>query len=103
MFTSPMPKKDTVQFHIRPARAVVNDLEALSKRFKRDSANQVAAEILRDYSQLWAAAEQAKLDTIERQTDAVTRAIREEALRGTLHEAKADPDAKPLRRKRGNE
>ena len=90
MFPSPMPRKDNVQFHVRPSRAVVNQLEELAKRFKRDSANQVAAEILRDYSTFWAAAEQAKLEVIREQTEAVTRAIQEQALRGTLVEAKAE-------------
>lgn len=100
MLANPMAKKDTVQFHIRPHRAVVNELEELSKRFKRDSANQVAVEILRDYSELWANAEQAKLDVITRQTEAVTKAIREEALRGHLHPAKAETVTTPIAKRK---
>lgn len=94
-----MAKKDTQQFHIRPARDVVNRLESLAKRFKRDSANQVAVEILRDYCELWAAAEQAKYDTIMRQQEAVTRAINAEALRKPLHEAKAETPPRNTSRK----
>lgn len=82
-----MAKKDTVTFHIRPPRNVINKLDALSKQFKRDSPNQVAVEILRDYIELWAAAEQAKYDTIVRQQEALTRAIKSEALRQPMHEA----------------
>ena len=84
MLSFPMKKKDTVQFHLRPLRDLVNRLEDLSKRFKRESANQIAVEILRDYAELWAAAEQTKQEVIVRQTEAVTKVIREEALRGTL-------------------
>ena len=51
-----MSKKDTEQFHIRPPRTVINRLAELSKKFKRDTPNQVAVEILRDYMELWAAA-----------------------------------------------
>lgn len=85
-----MAKKDTEQFHIRPPRAVINRLAELSKKFKRDTPNQVAVEILRDYMELWAAAEQTKYDTILRQQEALTRAIKSEALRHPLHEANAE-------------
>jgi len=94
MLPTPMPKKDTVQFHIRPLRSVVNDLERLAKEYQRESANQVAVEILRDYKELWAAAEKKKLEVILEQTAAVRQAIRDQALRGTLHHAKAE-EAKP--------
>jgi hypothetical protein len=87
-----MRKKDTEQFHIRPPRNLINQLDHLAKQFKRDSPNQVAVEILRDYVGLWAAAEQTKYDTILRQQEALTRAIRTEALRKPLHEAEAEAE-----------
>lgn len=90
-----MRKKDTEQFHIRPPRDVINRLDELSKKFKRDTPNQVAVEILRDYVELWAAAEQTKYDTIVRQQEALTRAIRSEALRQPMHEADAGQARKP--------
>ncbi len=83
MLAFSIAKKDTHPFHLRPLRDVTNRLDALAKRFKRESANQIAVEILRDYSELWAAAEQAKLDTIKRQTEVVTQAIK------TSHSAKS--------------
>lgn len=97
-----MANKDTAQFHIRPTRHVINRLDELSRKFKRDSPNQVAVEILRDYTELWAAAEQAKYDTIIRQQEAVTRAIKAETLRQPLHEAVAEHGKKSeaLARKR---
>lgn len=90
-----MAKKDTEQFHIRPPRDVVNRLDVLSKRFRRDSPNQVAVEILRDYTDLWEAAEQAKHDTILRQQEAVTAAIKAEMLRRPMHRAEAESMVKP--------
>jgi len=95
-----MPKKDNATFFLRPPRDVINRLDELSKKFKRDSPNQVAVEILRDYAELWAAAEQAKYDTILRQQEAVTRAIKAEALRQPLHEAVAEHGKKSEQRKR---
>jgi hypothetical protein len=89
-----MAKKDTEQFHIRPPRTVINRLDALSKKFQRESPNQVAVEILRDYVELWAAAEQAKRDTILRQQEAVTRAIKAEVLRQPMHEAETEQGTK---------
>lgn len=90
-----MRKKDTEQFHIRPPRNVINRLDELSRRFKRDTPNQVAVEILRDYMELWAAAEQTKYDTIIRQQEALTRAIKMEALQRPMHEAEAEQIKKP--------
>lgn len=90
-----MAKKDTEQFHIRPPREVINRLDQLSRRFKRDSPNQVAVEILRDYTDLWEAAEQAKYDTILRQQEAVTKAIKAETLRRPIHSAETEPEPKP--------
>lgn len=90
-----MSKKDTEQFHIRPPRTVINRLAELSKKFKRDTPNQVAVEILRDYMELWAAAEQTKYDTILRQQEALTRAIKSEALRQPMHEADVESAKKP--------
>lgn len=90
-----MRKKDTEQFHIRPPRNVINRLVELSKKFKRDTPNQVAVEILRDYVELWATAEQTKYDTIVRQQEALTRAIQSEALRQPMHEADAGQIKKP--------
>jgi spermidine/putrescine-binding protein len=89
-----MRKKDTEQFHIRPPRNVINRLNDLSKKFKRDTPNQVAVEILRDYVELWAAAEQTKYDTILRQQDALTRAIKSEALRQPMHDADVEQNKK---------
>ena len=90
-----MRKKDTEQFHIRPPRNVINRLDQLAKQFKRDTPNQVAVEILRDYVELWAAAEQTKHDTIRRQQEALTRAIKSEALRQPMHEAETEQLKKP--------
>lgn len=94
-----MPKKDTTQFHIRPPREVLNRLEELARRFKRDSANQVAVEVLRDYSELWASAEQAKYDTILAQQEAVTRAIKAESLRRPIHRGETETVRAPTERK----
>lgn len=87
MLRPTMAKKDTEQLHIRPPRSVINRLDELSRKYKRDSGNQVAVEILRDYIELWATAEQAKHDTILRQQQAVTRAIEQEAFRRPIHSA----------------
>lgn len=89
----PMPKKDTAQFNLRPARELVNRLAELSQRFKRDSANQVAVEILRDYIELWADAEQAKYDTIRQQQERFSAMIKGELLRHPLHEGSAVAEA----------
>lgn len=101
MLSYPMAKKDTQQFHIRPSREVVNRLEKLSEKFDRDSANQIAVEILRDYADLWEAAEQTKRDTILRQQEALTRAIQAEALRRPIHEAAAESGNKQAQTKKG--
>jgi hypothetical protein len=37
-----MATKDTAQFHIRPPRDVINRLDDLARKYKRDSPNQVA-------------------------------------------------------------
>jgi histone H3/H4 len=61
-----MQKKDTAQFNLRPPRRVISRLTELSQKFKRD-ATQVAVEVLEEYTELWAEAEQAKRDTISQQ------------------------------------
>jgi hypothetical protein len=90
MLNSTMPKKDTEQLHLRPPRELINRLSELAVQFKKESANQVAVEVLREYLEFWARAEQAKYDTILQQKRAVTGALKAAMLRLPLHGADAE-------------
>lgn len=65
-----MPAKDNKPFQIRPPRHLVNKLETLAAKHKRESANQLAVEILNDTVEIWAAAmkayDEALLQQLER-------------------------------------
>lgn len=72
MISYQMKKKvATEQLNIRPRSAVVNRLETLAEKFKGDKVrkNEVAVEILEQYTDLWEAAEEFLTDLRHHQTD----------------------------------
>lgn len=97
---SAMAKKDTGQFNLRPPRELVNRLAALAVEFRRDAPTQIAVEILQEYTELWAEAEQAKRDAIERQQSAMRRAIKQEMLKLPLHKAATETGKKEETRRK---
>lgn len=62
---------DTVQFLLRPKRELAKRLDTLAKQFRRKSGNQVAVEILEQYTDFYAQAEQAKQDVLTQQKELI--------------------------------
>jgi hypothetical protein len=94
MLTIPMNTKDNKGFFIRPPRELINRLEKASREFKKNSANQVAVEVLDEYLDAWI-----KIETIRRQArDEQQRGF--EAMRQRLHEATTAPATKPLAKRK---
>lgn len=65
---------DTVQFLLRPRRELAKRLDSLAKQFRRKSGNQVAVEILEQYADFYAQAEQARLDVLTHQRELISSA-----------------------------
>lgn len=82
-----MAKKDTVQFNLRPPREVIRRLDELAHQYGFVAATEVAVEVLQYYTDLWAAAEQAKRDAIKNQHEALRRAIQSEMLKLPIKQA----------------
>ena len=95
MLRSAMPKQDTEQLHLRPRREIINRLHELAEKFKKPSGNQVAVEVLEEYLEFWAKAEQAKYDTIRHQRNAIDGAVKAAMLTLPLHGAEAESTSKP--------
>ena len=83
-----MQKKDTNQLHLRMDRALIKRLDELSVRFKRETGNQVAVQIIKDCIEFWIDVEQAKIDTIKHEQDRFAK-IKAEMLRHPMVEAAA--------------
>ena len=54
-------------FRLRASVELLDEIAKLAQKYGRRSSNQVMVEILENYKDLWAAAEQAKKDEIARQ------------------------------------
>ncbi|HXG65471.1 MAG TPA: hypothetical protein VNO70_10200 [Blastocatellia bacterium] len=54
-------------FRLRASVELLDEIAKLAQKYGRRSSNQVMVEILENYKDLWAAAEQAKMDEIARQ------------------------------------
>lgn len=54
-------------FRLRASVELLDEIARLAQKYGRRSSNQVMVEILENYKDLWAAAEQAKLDEMARQ------------------------------------
>jgi inorganic triphosphatase YgiF len=100
MLRGTMPKKDTGQIHLRPQRRILNRLDELAEKFQRESANQVAVEILDHYMEHWAQLEQARLDAKAEQARRFEQ-MRLALLKSPLRIAATDPLKEEAQGKKG--
>jgi spermidine/putrescine-binding protein len=92
--------EDKTQFNIYITRTTRNRLEALAKQFNMEKGTKVAAEIIETYAEMWAEAEQAKLDVYARQSAAMEKAIKTEMLKLPMKEATADKTPHTVHRRK---
>lgn len=83
-----MPAKDNQPLQIRPSRELLKRLDDLTLKFKRESTNKLAVEILRDCVDMWEKASQAFEDTLTKQAQEALK-IKNAMLNRTIFEAEA--------------
>jgi hypothetical protein len=94
-----MAQKDNKPLQIRPSRPLINRLDALATRFKRESANQLAVEIIRDCIAIWEEAAQAAEDVYSKHREEAL-ALKDAMLKGTLYDAKAESTTTPAAKRK---